>query len=108
MLQNGVGIEIAHNQLQNSFMMEKLSPEFVFDPDTCPVVFIHGDRDTTARVSCSIATWEHLRRMGVQSDLHTLVQETHSFERKASPGTSAYTYLDRIWEFLTHKGFNEP
>lgn len=108
MLQNGVGIEIAHNQLQNSFMMEKLSPEFVFDPDTCPVVFIHGDRDTTARVSCSIATWEHLRRMGIQSDLHTLVQETHSFERKASPGTSAYTYLDRIWEFLTHKGFNEP
>ena len=107
MLQTGVGIELAHNQLSNSFVMERFSPEFVFDPDTCPVVFIHGDRDTTARVSCSIATWEHLRRMGVQCDLHTLVHETHSFERKASPGTAAYTYLDRIWEFLTHKGFND-
>lgn len=24
-----------------------------------------------------------------------------------APGTGSYTYLDRIWEFLTAKGFNK-
>ena len=30
----------------------------------------------------------------------------HCFQSKASPGTGSYTYLDRIWEFMNHKGYN--
>ena len=81
-------------------------PEFAFDPDTCPMVFIHGDADGWAAMN-SVKTWEQMRRMGVTSDLHTLCKRPHCFQRKASPGTGSYTWLGRIWEFMNHKGFNK-
>ena len=83
-----------------------LAPEFAFDPDTCPMVFIHGDADGWAAMN-SVKTWEQMRRMGVASDLHTLCKRSHCFQRKASPGTGSYTWLGRIWEFMNHKGFNK-
>ena len=42
-----------------------------------------------------------------QSDLHTLVKRGHCFQRKAAPGTGSYTWMDRIWEFMNHKGYNQ-
>ena len=48
---------------------------------------------------------EQLRRMGIQGELHTLAKRPHCFQRNASPGTGSYTYLDRIWEFLSAKDF---
>jgi len=83
----------------------RLVPEFAFDPDTCPMVFIHGDADGWAAMN-SVKTWEQMRRMGIASDLHTLCKRPHCFQRKASPGTGSYTWLGRIWEFMNHKGFN--
>jgi len=80
-------------------------PEFAFDPDTCPMVFIHGDADGFAAMN-SVKIWEQMRRMGIASDLHTLCKRPHCFQRKASPGTGSYTWLGRIWEFMNHKGFN--
>jgi acetyl esterase/lipase len=84
----------------------RLVPEFAFDPDTCPMVFIHGDADGWAAMN-SVKTWEQMRRMGVMSDLHTLCLRPHCFQRKASPGTGSYTWLGRIWEFMNHKGINK-
>ena len=46
--------------------------------------------------------------MGVQGDVHTFATRNHCFQNKASPGTGSYTYLDRIWEFMNHKGHNRP
>ena len=83
----------------------RLVPEFTFDPDTCPMVFIHGDADGWAAMN-SVKVWEQMRRMGVASDLHTLCLRPHCFQRKASPGTGSYTWLGRIWEFMNHKGLN--
>ena len=83
----------------------RLAPEFVFDPDTCPVLFVHGDADGYSSMG-SVKAWEHMRRMGVQSELHTLARRGHVFQNKAAPGTGSYTYLDRIWEFMNSKGFN--
>ena len=83
----------------------RLVPEFAFDPDTCPMVFIHGDADGWAAMN-SVKTWEQMRRMGVTGDLHTLCKRPHCFQRKASPGTGSYTWLGRIWEFMNHKGIN--
>jgi len=83
----------------------RLVPEFAFDPDTCPMVFIHGDADGWAAMN-SVKTWEQMRRMGIASDLHTLCKGPHCFQRKASPGTGSYTWLGRIWEFMNHKGIN--
>ena len=84
----------------------RLVPEFAFDPDTCPMVFIHGDADGWAAMN-SVKTWEQMRRMGIGSDLHTLCKRPHCFQRKASPGTGSYTWLGRIWEFMNHKGINK-
>ncbi len=84
----------------------RLAPEFSFDPDTPPMLFVHGDADGWAAMN-SVVAWEQLRRMGIQSELHTLVKRGHCFQASASPGTGSYTYLDRIWEFLSAKGFNK-
>ena len=81
-----------------------LAPEFSFDLDTAPMLFVHGDADRWAAMN-SVKAWEKMRSMGIQSDLHTLALREHCFQRSASPGTGSYTYLDRIWEFLTAKGF---
>ncbi len=83
----------------------KLVPEFSFDTATCPMLFIHGDSDGWAAMN-SVKSWEQLRRMGIQSDLHTLVGRSHCFQRTAAPGTGSYTWMGRIWEFMNHKGYN--
>ena len=56
----------------------------------------------------SVAVWEQLRRMGIQGEVHTFATRAHCFHRYASPGTGSYTCLDRIWEFLSAKGFVKP
>ena len=76
-----------------------LAPEFTFDPDTAPMLLIHGDADVWATMN-SVKTWEKLRAMGLQSELHTLATRGHCFQQTASPGTGSYTWLDRIAEFL--------
>ena len=76
-----------------------LAPEFSFDLDTAPMLFLHGDADPYASMN-SVKTWEKMRAMGIQSELHTLVLRGHCFQRTASPGTGSYTWLDRIGEFL--------
>ena len=81
-----------------------LAPEFSFDLSTAPMLFIHGDADSWAAMN-SVKAWEKMRSMGVQSELHTLALRKHCFQRAASPGTGSYTFMDRIWEFLTAKGF---
>ena len=76
-----------------------LAPEFSFDLDTAPMLFIHGDADGWAAMN-SVKTWEKMRAMGIQSELHTLALRPHCFQEKASPGTGSYTWLDRIGEYL--------
>ena len=78
-----------------------LVPEFSFDLDTAPMLFIHGDADVWASMN-SVKVWEKMRAMGVQSELHTLATRPHCFQFKASPGTGSYTWLDRIGEYLTN------
>lgn len=80
-----------------------LNPEFSFDLNTSPMLFVHGDADPYAAMG-SVKLWEKMRSMGVQSELHTLALRKHCFQRTASPGTGSYTYLDRIKEFLTSQG----
>ena len=83
-----------------------LVPEFSFDLKTVPMLFIHGDADGWASMN-SVKCWEKMRAMGIQSELHTLALRDHCFQAHCSPGTGSYTHLERIWEFLSAKGFNK-
>jgi acetyl esterase/lipase len=83
----------------------RIVPEFSFDLATCPMLFIHGDKDVYSPMG-SVKCWEQLRMMGIQSDLHTLAGRGHCFQRKAAPGTGSYSWMNRIWEFMNHKKFN--
>ena len=74
-------------------------PDFSFDLNTAPMIFIHGDADGYSPMG-SVKVWEKMRSMGIQSELHTLCLRQHCFQRVASPGTGSYTWLDRIGEFL--------
>lgn len=80
-----------------------LVPEFSFDLATSPMLFIHGDADGWASMN-SVKTWEKMRSMGIQSELHTLATRNHCFQNWASPGTGSYTWMDRIGEFLVGQG----
>ena len=84
----------------------RLVPEFAFDQDTCPMVFIHGDADGWAAMN-SVKAWEQMRSMWIQCDLHTLATRNHCFQKNAVPGTGSYTWMDRIWEFMNHKQINK-
>ena len=77
-------------------------PEFAFDSASCPILFIHGDADGWASMN-SVKVWERLRHNGIQGAVHTLAKCKHCFHRAASPGTGAYTSLERIREFLADK-----
>lgn len=74
-------------------------PDFSFDLQTAPMLFIHGDADGWAAMN-SVKIWEKMRSMGVQSELHTLCLRNHCFQRTASPGTGSYTWMERIVEYL--------
>lgn len=76
-----------------------LAPEFSFDPDTAPMLLIHGDADGYAAMN-SVKVWEKLRAMGIPAELHTLATREHCFQQKASPGTGSYNWLERIAEFI--------
>ncbi len=80
-------------------------PEFSFDADTPPMCFVHGDADVWAAMN-SVKCWEKLRMMGVQCDLHTLARRGHCFQFSAAEGTGSFTWMDRIWEFLSAKKLN--
>jgi len=80
-----------------------IGPEFSFDLDTAPMLLIHGDADGWASMN-SVRVWEKMRAMGIQSELHTLALRPHCFQRKASPGTGSYTWLERIGEYLAQMG----
>ncbi len=82
------------------------APEFSFDADTPPMCFLHGDADSWAAMN-SVKVWEKLRSMGIQCDLHTYALRGHCFQIKCAPGTGSYTWLDRIWDFLSHKKLNQ-
>ncbi|WP_276893093.1 alpha/beta hydrolase [Hallella bergensis] len=81
-----------------------LAPEFSFDKLTAPMLFVHGDADSHASMA-SVKAWEKMRAMGIQCELHTLATRGHCFQKTASPQTGSYTFLDRIWEFITAKKF---
>ena len=78
--------------------------EFSFDSDTPPMCFLHGDADSWSAMN-SVKAWEKLRMMGIQCDLHTYALRGHCFQMRCSPGTGSYTWLDRVWDFLSAKKF---
>jgi hypothetical protein len=88
-----------HNTSSGTDDSAVLVPEFNFDLKTVPMLFVHGDEDVWAAMN-SVKTWEKMRAMGIQSELHTLALRPHCFQRTASPGTGSYNWLDRIGEYL--------
>ena len=88
-----------HNTTGGNDDSAVLVPEFSFDLKTAPMLFIHGDADVWAAMN-SVKTWEKMRSMGIQSELHTLCRRDHCFQKNASPGTGSYTWLDRIGDYL--------
>lgn len=78
---------------------DSIVPDFSFDLDTAPMLFLHGDSDAYASMG-SVKVWEKMRAMGVQCELHTFATRYHCFQRSANPGTGSYTWMDRIQDFL--------
>lgn len=95
-LTDGAEVENIHNGTPDDAV---LVPEFSFDLKTAPMLFIHGDQDGWASMN-SVKTWEKMRSMGIQSELHILCKRNHCFQHTASPGTGSYNWIDRIGEYV--------
>ena len=76
-----------------------LVPEFDFDPDTAPMMFMHGNADGIAAMN-SVKAWEKLRSMGIPAECHTFVDRPHNFQQSGSPGTGSYNWLERVGEYV--------
>lgn len=96
------GIDI-HNTTGGNDDSAVLVNDFSFDIKTSPMLLLHGDADKWAAMN-SVKTWEKLRAMGLQSELHTFATRKHCFQKTASPGTGSYTFMDRIADFLQEQG----
>ena len=79
-----------------------LAPDFSFDLDTAPMLFLHGDADGYSSMG-SAKVWEKMRSMGIQCELHTLAGRYHCFMNNASPGTGSFSWMDRIQDFLKER-----
>lgn len=78
-----------------------ITDDFSFDLDTPPMCFFHGDADDYSPMG-SVRTWERLRRMGIQCDLHVFAKRKHCFQFRASPGTGSYNWMDMVFQWFTH------
>ncbi len=76
-----------------------INPEFSFDLATCPMYFVHGDKDGVSSMN-SVMVWEKMRAMGIQSELHTLALRDHCFQYEGAPGTGSYNFLEGIGEYI--------
>jgi acetyl esterase/lipase len=94
-VQWGIGIYPAYVLTEDG----AFEPEFTFDLDTAPMLLLHGDADKYTPLG-SVAVWEKMRAMGIQSELHTLATRQHCFQRTASPGTGSYNWMERIGEYV--------
>lgn len=79
-----------------------LDPAFAFDADTCSACFICGDAEGLSAMGC-VKVWEKMRRMNIQSELHSLAFGGRGFLKAASPGTGAFTWMDRVWDYFVVK-----
>ncbi len=76
-----------------------VNPEFSFDKATCPMYFVHGDKDGVSSMN-SVMVWEKMRAIGVQCELHTFALRDHCFQAMSSPGTGSYDFLEDIGGYI--------
>lgn len=88
-------------------LVEPIVPEFAFDAKTPPMCFFHGDADGYSPMG-SVRAYHKLRTMGIPGELHVMALEEHCFQWEAMPGTPAFAWKDRIWEWLTKMDFVTP
>ena len=77
-----------------------LVPEFLFDNQTPPMCFFHGDDDDWTPMT-SMRCWHKLHAMRVPAELHILTQEAHAFQYRPKPNTNADCWKDTLWNWLT-------
>ena len=77
-----------------------LVPEFLFDNQTPPMCFFHGDNDDWTPMT-SMHCWHRLHSKHIPVELHILTQEGHCFQYRPRPGTNAESWKDTLWRWLT-------
>ncbi|MFO7936991.1 MAG: alpha/beta hydrolase [Kiritimatiellia bacterium] len=83
-----------------------LVPEFRFDAKTPPMCLIHGDADSWSPMA-SVRVYHKLRTMKIPAELHIMAEEGHCFMKTPAPGTPAFTWKARVWEWLVKLGLLE-
>ena len=69
---------------------------------------VYRDADTTSletNPDAYVVERKNVRK-GDSLTLDAVREREHCFMMSASPGTGSYTWLDCVWEFMNHKGYN--
>ena len=88
-------------------LAEPIVSELAFDAKTPPMCFFHGDADGYSPMG-SVRAYHRLRTLKIPAELHVMALEEHCFQWEAMPGTPAFTWKDRMWEWLAKMDFVTP
>ncbi len=67
-----------------------------------PIMFLLGSDDVAAAMN-SVKAWEELRRVGVQSELHSIACSKKGFWKAGAPDTADVSWVERVFEFFHHE-----
>jgi len=84
-----------------------VSPVLAFDAKTPPVCLFHGGIDWVSPLG-SVKVYEELRRRKKPAEIHLIADRNHGFMLGAKEGTAAFTWKDRVAEFMLQLGFLGP
>ncbi len=101
------GMDDPGNKLGGNDLSISFAPEFKFDAKTPPMCLLHGGNDSYSPMG-SVRVYHKLRTMKIPAELHVFANRPHGFQLKAQPGTPAFTWMDRVWEWMTQMGYNTP
>ena len=83
---------------------DEILPLFKFDPDTCPVFFMHGDDDKYSSMA-SVKVYSRLHAMSIPSELHVFAKRAHDFKSTGAAKTPLLAWRGLLWEWLVQLGF---
>ncbi len=88
-----------YNVKKGNDLSDGFASELAFDAATPPMCFFHGDWDVWSAMG-SVRAYHKLRTMGLPAELHVFALENHCFQSNPRPGTPAFNWKDRAWEWL--------
>ncbi|MDO4629947.1 MAG: alpha/beta hydrolase [Planctomycetia bacterium] len=84
----------------------KMVDDFVFDAQTCPMCFLHGDSDVYSAMG-SVALYHKLRTMNIPAEVHIWAKAHHGFHGVNEKSQNQFGYWRQaMWDWIVAMKLN--